>query len=186
MKSKILIMIFAVFILAGFGCQRGAPGFEPELVEYHKGYGGLEINIVKGLPPDEVIEKGEFVVGLELKNKGAYDIEGGKIIVYGFEDGYVSLDKFQVNVDIDGKKPGFPEGGFEIVNFNGINHAIPGSADIFLSPFTVRAYYRYQTEAGAEVCINPNIYSYVKTKEIVCEPGAVELSGGQGAPVAIT
>lgn len=179
-----LVLIISVLVFSA-GCRRQV-STGPDAVEYHSGTEGLEMEFVRNLPPDEIAEGSEFVIGLELRNQGAYDIESGRILVYGFEIGYNSLEQQKKEFDIEGKKPGFPKGGYEIINFNAQNHAIPEIVDVYEVPFIVRAFYRYQTEAGAEVCINPHIYSYMETAEAACRPEEVKLSGGQGAPVAVT
>jgi len=184
--KKIIIAILLILVLFNGGCKNVTPTTEPRVIEYHTGTDGLSINIVKGLPPDDVIEGGEFVIGLELRNKGAYDIEGGKILVYGFEGGYTTVEQPEAYFNIEGKKPGFPEGGYNVMNFKARNIGMPEVIDVYPTSFTVSAYYRYQTDAGTEVCINPYIYSYIKTKEMVCEPKEIDLKGGQGAPVAVT
>ena len=186
--KKIFISILLILVLISLGCKRfTTPDIEePEVIEYHKGTQGLEMSLIKNLPPGEIIEGGEFVIGLELRNKGAYDIKDGRISIYGFEDGYVAIFQPDMYFNIEGKKPGFPEGGYEILNFEAKNIAIPEIAEKYSAPFTISAYYNYQTEAGIEVCINPNLYSYIRTKETVCEPETITTSGGQGAPVAVT
>jgi len=182
MKKIILLMIVLVIIS---GCRKQT-GIDVEVIEYHKGVDGVEMKFVENLPPREIIERSNFVIGVELRNKGAYDVEAGRITVYGFEGGYTSIDVPEIDFDIEGKKPGFPEGGYEIINFQAKNIAIPEIVDVYDAPFTVRTFYRYETEAGTEVCINPNIYSYVENRYAVCKPEEVKLTGGHGAPVAVT
>jgi hypothetical protein len=184
--KKTIIILLTIVVLLSFGCRRTTPGLEPEVIEYHKGTQGLEINFIENVPPDEIIEGSEFAIGVELRNKGAYDIEDGRLLIYGFEEGYVSITPREIEFDIEGRSPGFPEGGYEIINFQGKNIAFPSIEEKIESPFTIGANYLYQTEAGAEVCINPDILGYLNTKEKVCEPKEVALSGGQGAPVAVT
>jgi len=186
MKKMILILLL-IAAVACAGCKQTTPKLEPEYTDYHKGTDGLVMNFINGLPPDEIIEGSSFVIGVELKNKGAYDIKGCTILLYGFEGGeYLKKENPEIFVDIEGKKPGFPEGGYEIINFNVKNIGIPEIIDVYSAPFTVSANYRYQTEASVDVCINPDVYSYIKTKETVCEPKDIVLKDGQGAPVAVT
>ena len=73
--SKKTILFMAILILLfSLGCRRQS-GIDPGVIEYHKGTDGLKMEFVKNLPPDEIIEGNEFVIGLELRNKGAADIE---------------------------------------------------------------------------------------------------------------
>ena len=186
MRKKRILLILLILVFASSGCKRGGDGISPEVIEYHEGTEGLEMKFVKNLPPDEILEGSEFIIGLELRNKGASDIESGSMSIYGFESGYVSIEQPEIEFDIEGRKPGFPEGGYEIINFQAKNIEIPEIVSLYQTPFTVRSFYRYYTEAGAEVCINPNIYSYMETTDIICKPGEVKLSGGQGAPIEVT
>ncbi|MEE9525496.1 MAG: hypothetical protein V3V78_02710 [Candidatus Woesearchaeota archaeon] len=181
-KKIIFAIILTLFII---GCGR-TPSLEPEVIEYHKGFDGLEITSVKNLPPNEILKGTEFVIGLELRNKGAYDIEDGLIMIYGFPKGYALITRPEFYFDIEGKQPGFPEGGYGIINFNIKGADLPERMKEYPAAYTIKANYRYQTEAGTEVCINPFVYSYMKTKETVCEPKEVVLKKGQGAPVAVT
>jgi hypothetical protein len=185
MKSKILIPILIVLLLTG--CQfRKTPGLEPEVIEYHKGTDGLLMEFVKNLPPKEVIEGTDFALALEIRNKGAYDVRGAKISISGYDKKQAIVSPREIYFDIQGKQPGFPEGGYEIANFQVQNRAFLDLEDEIPLSFRAVATYRYETEAGAEVCINPNVYSYLEKRDIVCEPGEILLKEGQGAPVALT
>ena len=186
--KKIIVCLLLIGILLSLGCNRlKRPDIDyPVSVDYHKGTKGLVIEKVDNLPPDEIMEGSDFVIGVELKNKGAVDIQEAIVTLYGFEGGYVSINNPQYYVDIPGSQPGFPEGGYEILNFEVKNNEIPEVVKTYTAAYTVSAYYRYKTEVASDVCINPNLYSYVKTKETVCEPKEITISGGQGAPVAVT
>ncbi len=184
--KKILILLITGFIIILAGCKRTTPDLEPELIEYHKGTHALKMNFVENLPPDEITEGSEFIIGLELENKGAFDIENGEISISGYDQSKIQIDDPEKYFNIEGKKPGFPEGGYEIMNFQGKNIDFPKIKEIDPAKLKIIARYDYQTEAGAEVCINPDIYSHIKTKENICEPKEITLSDGQGAPVAVT
>jgi len=183
---KIFFIMFVLSVLIISGCKSKTPGLEPTAILYHQGIEALDIQPVKGLPPAEIMEGNEFIIGLELRNKGAYDIEGGRISIYGFKGSYVAIENSVIEVNIEGKKTGFPEGGYEVINFKAKNIGVPEIIETFTPSYTIDAFYRYQTEAGVDVCINPNAYSYIKTKETICEPKEIILKGGQGAPVAVT
>ncbi|MBW2996103.1 hypothetical protein KY332_02250 [Candidatus Woesearchaeota archaeon] len=186
MKSKILIPIFLLLLLSS-GCQfRKTPSLEPEVIEYHKGTDGLVMEFVKNLPPKEIIEGTDFALAIEIRNKGAYDIKGAKISISGYDPRQVVVSPREIYFDIQGKQPGFPEGGYEIANFQVQNKAVLDIEEEIPMTFRAVATYRYETEAGAEVCINPNVYSYLEKRDIVCEPGEILLKEGQGAPVALT
>ena len=184
MKKELIFILMILLVIAG--CKRATEIYEPEKIEYHIGTEGLVIDIVKGMPPDTVFEKTEFMVGVELKNKGAYDISNGVVVIAGLDPKYTKIDKEEEFFDMPGKSPGYPEGGYEIMHFKLQNVWFPIGKEEQRIPFTIVADYDYQTEAKVEVCINPDIYSYVKTKETGCEVKDVKISKGQGAPLAIT
>ncbi len=71
MRKTALILIM-ILVLFSFGCQQRGSRTGPEVVEYHKGTMGLDVEIVKNLPPSEIIQGNDFVIALELRNKGAH------------------------------------------------------------------------------------------------------------------
>lgn len=186
MKNKIIIILLLITFFS-FGCvRRPPPSLEPELIEYHKGTDGLVMEFLQNAPPDEVWENSEFSVGIELKNKGAWPIESGSVVISGFVPDYISIEPLEKTIDLQGKSPGYPEGDYSVINFRAKNINIPKGSKEYTDSIIARAYYDYQTDATVDVCINPFIYSYVKTRETVCEIRDISVSGGQGAPVAIT
>jgi hypothetical protein len=184
MYKKLIPLIIILLLISGCGTKE-KPG-EPEKLEIHKGTDGLVMKFLENLPPDEVWKDSEFTIGLELQNKGAYTISGGIIVITGFDPLYINLKQDQASFDLEGKNINYPEGGYKILNLEAKNINFPKGKEEMISSFTARAYYDYETEAPAEVCINPDIYSYVKTEEVGCEVKTITLSGGQGAPVAVT
>ena len=185
MINKILPIIMLFILLFSFGCMRSTPGIEPEVVDYHKGTKGLEISILKNLPPDKIIKENSFVIGVELVNSGAFDIEEGTISISGYDPKYVDVQELLREFELKGKQPGYPEGETMIINFNALNIDIPKGSDEYTASFTVNSQYKYRTEATTEVCINPDLYNIAKVGAI-CETKELTLSKGQGAPVAVT
>lgn len=178
MKKIILLLII---LLAA--CKTN-PLYAPAKIEYHTGTTGLEITTIKNMPPETVFESGEFTVAIELKNKGASDITDGIISIAGLDPKYTTMNKEQELFEIAGKSPAYPEGGYDIQHFKLKNILFPDGKETHRTPFTIVAHYDYQTQATIEVCINADIYSYVKTEG--CEVKNIAVSGGQGAPVAVT
>lgn len=184
--KKILLIILVIIVLSILGCN-GDFYTPKEDVEFHEGREGIVMNTLSGMPPDVVFEKSEFVVGVELKNKGAYDVTDGVIGIVGLDPKYTAfVDKDQELVNIPGKSAAYPEGGYEAVHFKLKNIWFPTGKEEQRIPFTIIADYDYVTEGKVEICINPQVYSYIKTKETKCETKKMSISSGQGAPVAIT
>ena len=136
MKIKILIIL--IIVLFSLGCTSVTPKIEPEAIDYHKGFIGLKADTAKNLPPKEIMQGNDFVIGLELENKGAFDISEGRIYVYGFEQGYVAINQPIVYFDVEGKKPGFPEGGYEIINIKARNIAVPEISETYPAAYTIK------------------------------------------------
>ena len=111
MKKKTIILFLVIVVLFSFGCKKSSQLYEPEKIEYHIGTEGLVIVVVKDMPPDIVFENSEFVVGIELENKGAYDVSDGVVAIVGLDPKYTKIEKEQELFTIPGKSPSYPEGG---------------------------------------------------------------------------
>ena len=183
MKKLILILGIVILVLFNFGCTKNS-GTEPEVVEYHKGTNGLEINIINNLPPDEIFKGNTFVIAIELENSGAFDIESGSVTI-NHDPKYISVSEPKRNFNIKGRQPGYPNGEKKVIDFQCENIGTRESSEETVISFTASAKYNYKTEASAKVCINSDIYDLIKNDD-VCEVKSVSLSGGQGAPVAVT
>jgi hypothetical protein len=188
MRKNILIGIVVVLLVFCSGCdliRREEVKTEPKAVEYHKGTEGLVLSLLEGYPPEKIWKESGFLVGIELRNKGSYDIEDAMIKLHGFNPRYVVPSEDEKNIGIlHGRSAGYPEGDYAVVEFEETNIAAPPGKEAL--SFTVSAEYNYKTEASAVVCISPEVNPIVKTKEKVCEIKEISLSGGQGGPVAVT
>lgn len=86
-------------------------------------------------------------------------------------------------IALEGDTPETPNGGMEVYEFPAYIYDVPASLETFQQPFLVTACYDYVTHSTSMVCVDPKPNTNVKK---VCKPGTTTLSGGQGAPVAIT
>ena len=122
---------------------------------------------INDLPPDEIWENSDFIIGLELKNKGPFSITEGLILVSGFDPEYITIEENRIQFELQGKSPAYPEGDYKVINIKAKNIYFPQGHDEHPAPFTIKAFYDYQTEATVNVCIDPDIYtpSYLKTTE---------------------
>ena len=187
MKNKILIGIIVLILISGCG-QLGAkrPGdVTLESVDYHQGKEGLVLSFVQGRPPEKLWPETDFTIEVELRNKGAYDIQNAIIELHGFNPRYVTPSENDKRISyLQGKSLGYPEGDYATVQFEESNILAPPGKEPL--SFTISAEYDYVTEVSAEVCINPDLNPVVKTSETICEIKEISLSKGQGAPVAVT
>ena len=187
MKKILLVLVLVVF-LVGCGLMGGMDtGRSPTAVDFRKGYSGLEIESLDGLPPKEMYEGGSFKIGLRMKNNGAYDIKRGELEIAGFDESYVVLSqKRKVLEPILGKSITNPDGGFYIEEFDGQVLRSLGGAKEYPATYFVIGKYDYRAEAQTDVCVNTNLYSDLKLSEDSCKPEQSISLSGQGAPVAIT
>jgi len=184
--KKIILFLAAVLILFSYGCgllPQEKPSLIPEKVEYHKGTKGIVVKVIENMPADEVWAGNDFMVGLELKNEGAYDVKEGMVGVSGFNPEFVFPSEDTVDFELAGKSPGNPTGDYKIEQFRFSNINYPEGKESIKETFKVSVGYEYETEATAVVCIDPDILGLTKS---VCRVGEVSLSGGQGAPIEVT
>jgi len=184
--KSILTLVVIITIISISGCQ-SAPQkiFDTEV--YH-GTDGLLLDFAKNMPPEDITDKVTFQIGVELRNKGTTNIEGGYLSLINFyPDQMVLLDESKVkSINLDGKSIYNSEGGYDLKTFTIENKGLPvnqRSEANFL--FKTIACYKYKTTASVNVCIKPVNFG-VSTGTINCEVKNEDISGGQGAPVAIT
>jgi hypothetical protein len=121
---------------------------------------------------------------VDIKNTGTSDIADG---VYSFitEDQYLlPLSERMQKFSLSGKSQFNPKGEFDQVHFRVKNIGILPQFESYQPDLVFRACYKYSTFASAQVCIDPDITNLNPRK--VCRSQPVVLSGGQGAPVAVT
>lgn len=90
---------------------------------------------------------------------------------------------YNAPIALEGDTPLNPGGGVEIYEFPALIYNLPPSVEQFRQPIMVTACYDYVTHSTAMICIDPNPQSNTKK---ACFARTVSMSGGQGAPVAIT
>ncbi len=192
-KKIILITTLILLIIFSFGCQRKSDGpgpsdrkdpITPSEMDYHKGTKALTMKFIENQPPNEVWEGTPFQIALDIKNEGATDIAGvdeGLLYISGFK--YINVNR-EKSFSLEGKDQFNPEGGFGVVTFPA--EAVQIDDRDQTDSFVITACYKYKTEAGVDICINPNVLDIAKIKEGECKPNTVSASGGQGAPITVT
>lgn len=183
---SIYIMLIAVF-LAGCSPQGYISNKDFSDTEFHTGTQALVMNFIEKSPPDRVYENQPLDIMLEYKNRGAFDISIGRIYLSGFDDTYIDpRPDYLPNLEVDGKSIFNPKGEItQTVTFTDNSIQLPQGVDKITQIIKATACYEYRTEASAEVCINP--YTTTQAlRENICQVRSVSLSGGQGAPVAVT
>jgi len=203
-KNKFLFVILIIIsMLILFGCKGGTTGSPGGVAmsyeEVHTGKDGLVMEFIKEMPPGQVTEGSDFNIGLKLENKGAYEIkkDEGKVSISGLNPEYFAFtaaNEFSTGImqpfAIEGKTPYNSKGGIEYLYFIIKSKKFTGFEkgrklnDTVLARAT--ACFKYKTEAGANLCIKPQVEYTGTEKGDACEVKPITFSGGQGAPIGIT
>jgi len=189
------IFIFMILLLVIAGCKEGSGrGTSITDEDVRKGFDGLTIEFTKNAPPDRVFEGDEdnigiFPIGLNLKNKGADDIDQGEgFISIGLEKAYIDFAEEineQIKFDIKGKSIFNLNGDQEFITLNAKAKKIGSQSETHPSTILATACYNYKTVLGTSVCIDPDIFGE-RLRDKACEVKDLEFKNGQGAPVTIT
>jgi len=206
MKKKIaLLLLLVLFSLTA--CTKQSITTTKDLKVY-TGTDGIVMNFIQSTPPSIVYSSDTLNFLLEVRNKGTYaagtkpNNDDGpyekflKIYISGFDNKILTgsieggkdpvFEKAVFRVQSLNPKSEFnPEGGITYKDFSTKIENLPEGLDSFKTNFLVTACYNYETHAITSVCIDPKPYS-TAIKEKACTIQDISLSGGQGAPVAVT
>ena len=204
--KRLVFALFLILLILTYGCK-GKKSTEKSLEEIRTGTEGIALSFLPNAPPTTIhieqgapIEANAFDVVLEIRNKGAYPQpnEGtgglgpsfGKVFLSGYDPTIITLESKDgksgdlSKLALEGKSTINPNGGQDILGFNGKILAENLNVEKYEPTLLATACYYYFTIAGPSVCIDPNPYSTVKEKK-VCEVQDTSLSS-QGAPIAVT
>lgn len=184
-KKKYFALILIIIFISG--CGIFSPDREPiSEINVHIGTSGLEMEFLKGNPPNEVYEDQIFKASVFLKNKGAFDITNGYLLI-GLEEDYMGLlyeYNQRIDLELDGKSRQNPIGDQKVEEFALKAKEIDPQTEEHESSIYITSCYKYRTELSQDVCIDADMYN-LKPIEKVCTVKDISLSS-QGAPVAIT
>lgn len=192
MDKRAVIACFIVFLLIiSVGCTQLGLGTKVSQKEsetmgesVYKGLRGLTMNFIKNNPPRILYTTSPLSMIIELKNEGASNIAGGKLVIGGLDPAIIKLDKTLQTFNVEGRSKFNTVGGYQTVDFNSQAISLPGRTDVYRPTIMVSACYEYQTKAAPLVCIDPDPYSILEKE--ACEVRNVALGGGQGAPVYVS
>ena len=187
-KAKIIFIIISMMVLSG--CEGGSgPSAQSIEENIHKGTSGMVAVFIENMPPARVFEDDVFPIGIEIRNKGAFDIVNGNLILNIFDE-HFELEKGNIDesINLEGKSIGNPEGGLDRLNYLLKSRVLDLNDEAEDSTITAQFCYEYQTQFGGEVCVDTDYYNMNKEKKIesACSAEDISLSGGQGGPVAVT
>jgi hypothetical protein len=189
------LLLLGMFLTVA-GCDGGGGGTGGTGTNYHTGTQGLVMDFLANSPPATVYDGDSTAFYLEVKNEGASDATNTLIYFSGVDPSIVKLNSGWFSSGtaptggdvttagtIPGKSDAYPIGGYGTVENPDTVIDIPDTVDSYTANMKVVACYDYTTAASAQVCLDPDP---TNNQDDACQPGSVGLSGGQGAPVAIT
>ncbi len=196
-KRRVISHIFLVFLVSVSlilaGCQTKGTQKATTQTQFHVGTQGIVMNFVPNAPPNRIYhtDPSPLDVRIEIRNKGAYTVQPGDVffVLEGFDPNillFMDFPQQNPRQELPGKSALNPEGGFDVVTWKHpatIN--LPAVSDTYKPTLQINVCYRYKTEASPTICIDPDPYATVPTNKI-CVVSDQTLSGGQGAPVAVT
>jgi len=166
------------------GCSSGSgPSSSISSADAHKGSDGIIMEFMDNAPSDEIYEGSEFYASTLVQNKGAFDVKKGYLVL-GVEQGYISAENNGEMYNLNGKSISNILGGQEVFEFKLRSGKIDKQSEQHKTNIFLTTCYEYQTDAGADVCIDPDFYG-MNPLQKACEVKDSSFKD-QGAPVAVT
>ncbi len=194
MDKKFLILALIICVMLLIGCSNNGSRGNSGRADVRTGTKGLQLSLLPGAPPEKFLGPGKMSIGLQVKNLGATTIDGqvfgGNVYISGYDPNVFQNVRGPTGQNHDGlgalsgKGLSDPTGGMEVKEFEtdiNLDEGIPS----YKTTILLTACYSYETLASTQVCVDPDPFS-TTTKQKVCQTKDVSLSGGQGAPVAVT
>ncbi len=174
-----------LFLLLLASCQLGGltKTTVPKEVPVFTGTAGLE-PVFNSASMNNILMCQQADVYVDMKNSGASDIVDGTYMFIAEDQYLLPLSERSQKFSLAGKSQFNPKGEFDQIHFRVKNTGILPQFESYQSDLIFRACYKYNTFASAQVCIDPDIANLNPRK--TCRAFPVVLSGGQGAPVAVT
>lgn len=193
MKPKNIILIALLFLI---GC--GTSSQQSKIVNVYTGTQGLVAEFSKSAPPPKVFEKSAFPIAVKIRNAGAYSLQANDgIISIGREKDYIPLIRFDSSsgvtqtteskaaFSINGKSQLNQAGDEVLITATATTGNLEEQSESKTSLLTATLCYPYKTTLSSTMCIDPDVIGLRPGKK-VCTVKDIPLSGGQGAPIAIT
>jgi len=163
-----------------------------ELRQIRTGTEAIYMEFVKDIPPAQIYDSEELTVMVNIKNKGAENVEDAWFYIGGVDPNIVPFDVRGLSisdVSLEGYLPGKDElrgeEGESVLTFTALLRGLPQGTDVYEPNLIVTACYDYKTVASPIVCIDPNPFG-VYTASKACKPESVSIASGQGGPIAVT
>ncbi len=172
----------SILLLLLVACQVQTFQKVPVAPDYNVGTDGLRVGFNPASNSD-ISLCGQANVYADLNNRGVFDIDGGTFN-FIFDNRFFTAPDAKGVLALERKSVYNPRGGDVRKVLQLRNIGMPEQFEFYSSPVIFQACYAYQTRASVPVCIDPDVLNLNSKK--VCVPEVKSLSGGQGAPVAIT
>jgi hypothetical protein len=179
------VLIVSLFLLA---CT--SPDTNSKLEkDLYRGTEGVSLTILEKGVPSEVFEGEEISLVAKLENKGVYE-SASPIMLVSLEKGYMEFKSGnhisrQAISKLEGKTIFNTFNDFQIAEFPIKVKTINDQSEYHDATILVNMCYDYYGKAFADICIDKDPHS-VGSQKSVCTVSDIDLSGGQGGPVAIT
>jgi len=194
-----LAMVLVLLLLLS-GCDMiGGFGGQPANFKKYVGTSGITVMFMQDAPPTTLYELRPFPVRIELQNRGAADVNYSDMrISFSYDPLYIKgglaqYDLRQYDLDntgIMGRSLAYRDGQqfmFSMPTDAALEtKAIPGQRESPDTTLTTSVCYKYSTFFSSDTCIDTNIYSQNARSQPCQQPKDKTVSGGQGAPIAIT
>ena len=191
MKKNNLLWFTLLILITGCG-QAGQQSGTAD--SWHTGVKGLEMNFMEGAPPKILYNAGGPYTGvLELWNKGTTTISSGNVYFSGFDTGIITGITSPAVIPTDLEGTGVTtieaitqynhEGGHAVMKEEAVRVVYAFPTGVLNTKIKATALYPYETEFSTDVCVD--LKPYAQTEK-VCNMVEKSISGGQGAPVAVT
>tara|TARA_Y100000310_G_C20668199_1_gene808814 strand:+ start:325 stop:1251 length:927 start_codon:yes stop_codon:yes gene_type:complete len=185
--KKIMLILWIIVLLFSVGCDKEeGPSVSLSESDIHTGTEGLSFEFGEKMPPRLVYATDIFPVSMEIKNKGAFDVKGGYLLL-NIEKDILEFDlgDQKERIDLDGKSLSNPEGDEEFFRFNVVSRELGKETETLTTTILATLCYKYQTEFSGDVCVDTDFYN---TREIekACDAEDETFTSGQGGPIAVT
>ncbi len=180
----LILLSISILILILAACDFGMYD-TPDKEEFRIGYDGLEYSFVD-FPETEIYEDNNFVVSVDIHNKGAYNAAESKLVL-GATPPLMFKDSTPMRklTDIAGRSSYNPQGGYapapEFFSFEAGKIFATEELEVDIP---LNLCYSYETTADLIGCIGAQIGAF--TCEFEKANQKLNLSEGQGAPLAVT
>ncbi|MCF7866661.1 hypothetical protein K9L67_01615 [Candidatus Woesearchaeota archaeon] len=185
--KKITITILLLILLIVSGCGGNV---KANLPNQYVGTEGLTIKYWDNMPPKEVYEDQEIILGYEVKNKGATSLNEtdiyGTITIKHNEPYLEPKEKIQQKFYLHGKSLDYPIG--ESLFVEGAAYKIQrliGQDQTFFATITSSLCYPYKTTLTETICVDTD-FQNSEYQPICKNQKMYNYKSGQGAPIAIT